>query len=103
MRLLCSSFVLESISHSNHIIRNKAYLFSSKFKIGNWERVWSQVTFLNTETPANQFSDKSGIGDITHQLPNPRLTFIADVSHTVAEMDSIIFDMLFLQTQNLLN
>ena len=39
----------------NHIIRKKAYLLFPKFKIGNSEGGWSQVTFLNTETPTNQF------------------------------------------------
>ena len=29
-------------------------LVFSKFKIGNWEQGWSQVTFLNMETPTNQ-------------------------------------------------
>ena len=38
-------------SQQSHIIREK----SLKFKIGNWERNWSQVTFFNMETPANQF------------------------------------------------
>ena len=42
-------------SQQSHIIREKAYLFFSKFKIDNWERGWSQATFFNTETPANQF------------------------------------------------
>ena len=46
---------MELISHSNHIITKKAELDFLKFKIGNWERGWSQVTFLNTETPDNQF------------------------------------------------
>ena len=55
MGLLCSSFVLEPISHNNHIVRKKAQLLFSKFKVSNWERGCSQVTFLNTENPANQF------------------------------------------------
>ena len=42
-------------SRQSHIIKKKAYLLFSKFKIGNWEQGWSQVTFLNPETPANQF------------------------------------------------
>ena len=33
----------------------KTELLFSKLKKGNWERGWSQITFLNTETPANQF------------------------------------------------
>ena len=53
-----SSFVLEPISNGNHIIRKKVYLLFSKFKIGNWERGWSQVRFVNTETPSNQFETK---------------------------------------------
>ena len=40
---------------NGYIIRKKAYLLFPKFKIGNWERDWSQVTFLNTKTLANQF------------------------------------------------
>ena len=44
-----------TISHSNYIITTKAYLLFSEFKIDNWERGWSQVTFLNMETPTNQF------------------------------------------------
>ena len=40
---------------NKYIIREKAYLIFSKFKIGNWEGDCSQVTFLNMETPANQF------------------------------------------------
>ena len=35
-------------------------LLFSKFKIGNWEQCWFQVTFLNKKTPANQFQDKGG-------------------------------------------
>ena len=51
--LLCSLFLLKLISHGKH---GKAYLLFSKLKIMNWEgSSWSQVTFLNTETPANQF------------------------------------------------
>ena len=46
---------------NKYIIREKAYLIFSKFKIGNWEGDCSQVTFLNMETPANQFQDKGGI------------------------------------------
>ena len=52
---LCSSFILESVSHSNRINRKKPYLLFSKLKMGNWEQGWSQVTFFNTETSANQF------------------------------------------------
>ena len=55
MGSLCSSFIPEPISHGNHIIREKAELLFSKFKIGNWEQGWSQVTFSNIETSANQF------------------------------------------------
>ena len=54
MGLLCSSFVLELISHGNHVVRKKAELLFSQFKRGNWEQGWSQVTFFNSETPANQ-------------------------------------------------
>ena len=43
------------------MIREKAYLFFSKFNIGIWERGWSQVIILNMETPANQFEDEGGI------------------------------------------
>ena len=58
MGLLCSSLLLEPISHSNHIIRKKAYQLFSKFKIGNWELGWSQITLLDTETPAANFKLK---------------------------------------------
>ena len=40
---------------NSDIIRKKAYLLFKKFEIENWEQGWSQVTFLNMETPANQF------------------------------------------------
>ena len=53
MELLRSSFV--SKSWQSHIMSKKAYLLFLMFKIGTWEQGWSQVTFLNTETPANQF------------------------------------------------
>ena len=47
---------------------------------------------------------KMEIGEINHHLPSyPTLTFIADMSHTVAETNSIYFAMLFLQAQNFLN
>ena len=44
--LLYPSFVLEPISDSNHIVRKKAELLFSKFKIGNQEQGWSQVFFF---------------------------------------------------------
>ena len=45
-------------------IRKKSELIFSKFKIGNWEQGWSQVTFLNMEAHANQVLDKGGIADV---------------------------------------
>ena len=49
-------FILTGTNKSyNHIIRKKAYLLFSKFKTGNWEWSWSQITFSNTETSTNQF------------------------------------------------
>ena len=54
-QILCSSFMLKSISYNNYIITKKACPLFSKFKIDNWERGWSQVTYMNTKTPANQF------------------------------------------------
>ena len=54
MGLICSSFVLGSISHVSFL----------KFKIGNQERGWPQVAFLNTETPTNQDEDEGGIVDV---------------------------------------
>ena len=69
MGLLCSLFVLQSIRHDNHIIRKKALLFS-KFKMGNWERGWCQVTFLNIETPANQFQSEGGIAEVIRHFAN---------------------------------
>ena len=59
MGLLCSSFVLEPISLYNHIIRKTSYILFSNFKLGNRDRNWSQVTFLDTETLANQFKMKA--------------------------------------------
>ena len=67
-------------SRQSHLIRKKAFILSSKFKIGNWERGWSQVTFLNTETPATNFKDEGGI-------------FSPEVFHTIAEAISVIFDL----------
>ena len=87
--------MLEPISHGNQIIRKKDYLRFSKFKIGNWKRGWSRVTFLNTETLANQFLGKGGIAHvIQHFTILPRLTlakFIANIFHSIAEASSIIF------------
>ena len=42
-----------------HIIKKKAHLL--KFTRGNYQQGWSQVTFLNRETPAYQFKDECGI------------------------------------------
>ena len=95
MRLLCTLLILEPISHSNHIIRKKVWLLFSKFKIRSSKRGWSQVPFLNTETPADQFLDKGGIlawSAILLSYPRLRLAiFIADMLHAISEASSIIF------------
>ena len=38
------------------------------YKINNLERGWSQVTFLNMETPANQFQDEGEIPDMIRRF-----------------------------------
>ena len=92
MRLLCSSFKLDPISHGNRIIRKKVQVLFSKFKIGNWERGWSQVTFLNRETAANQFQTKVELltwSDILSLYPRLRSTiFAASIFRKIAEVSS---------------
>ena len=38
--------------------------------MGNWERGWCQVTFLNIETPANQFQSEGGIAEVIRHFAN---------------------------------
>ena len=45
MSLICSSVMLEPISHGNHIIRKKAHIIFMKFKIGNWSEVGFRLHF----------------------------------------------------------
>ena len=81
-------------SRQSHFISKKAYLHFSKFNVGNWERGWSQVTFLDTKTPAKQFNTKVELPPILPSYPRLKLEiFIADMFHTVAGASSIIFDL----------
>ena len=51
--------VLKLKSHSNHIIRKKAYLLFSKFKIGNWEsKVNLRLHLLIQKLPLSNFEMK---------------------------------------------
>ena len=90
MGLLCC-FILEPIDHNNHIIRIKACLLFAKFKIGNWEQGWSQVSFLNMETHAIQFYDKGGIANVICHIKSA--IFIAKMFHTIVKTSWIIFDL----------
>ena len=85
MGLLCSSFVLEPISHGNHIIRKKA------------ELLFSKLHFWIRKLPLTNFRTKVELPIWSAILPSyPRLRstiFIADVFHTIADTTSIIFDL----------
>ena len=85
MGLLCSSLVLEPISHGNHITRKKAKLLFSKLHF--WIR----------KLPLTNFRTKVELPTWSAILPSyPRLRptiFIADVFHTIADASSIIFDL----------
>ena len=76
------SLILEPITHCNlHIIREKAYLLFSKFKIDNWEWGWSQVRFLNIETLTNQFYDIGGIAAYFAVVVNKVVIYIYSNNH----------------------
>ena len=63
-----------------------------------------RLHFLIQKLPLTNFKTKVELVTYPTILPPyRRLTFIADVSHTIAEANSIIFAMFFLQTQNFLN
>ena len=69
------------------VIRKKAYLLFSKFKICNWGWGWSLVAFFNKETLAKQFQDEDGIA--TKFALYPRLM----LGIFIAEASSFTFDL----------